>query len=208
MGPARNRWSGASAVAALCLLAGAAPAGAGTTSDGACSVLDPGRVAAVQEAAVVAADARTREVGGLELRTCFYRAADLSRSVSFEVVSSADDAPEAATRRWRELFHPPAAAGAPEKPRSRRFAGDVAPADAATAGRAEALPVAGLGDEAFYVGTAVYGALYVLRGPVYLRLSVGGPGDLDAKLARARALAEGALRRLADDPPVQERGAS
>lgn len=204
----RNRRSAVVQAAALCLLVAPAPARAGSPADASCSVLDRAQVAAVQEATVVAADSRSRSVAGLELATCFYRAADHSRSVSFEVVSSADDAPEAATRRWQELFHPPTAAGAPEKPRSRRFAGDVVPADAATAGRTGALPVAALGDEAFYVGTAAYGALYVLQGPVYLRLSVGGPGDLDAKLARARALAEQALTRLAVGLPSPERGAS
>jgi hypothetical protein len=56
--------------------------------------------------------------------------------------------------------------------------------------------LAGLGDEAFWVGDAVTGALYVLRGEVFLRVSVGGPLAQAEKIKRAEALARYALKRL------------
>jgi hypothetical protein len=57
-------------------------------------------------------------------------------------------------------------------------------------------PMAGLGDEAFWVGDPMTGALYVLKGEVFLRLSVGGPPDETQKIKRAKALASHALKRL------------
>jgi hypothetical protein len=54
----------------------------------------------------------------------------------------------------------------------------------------------GLGDEAYWVGDPVTGALYVLRGEVFLRVSVGGPPDQLQKIKRARTLAIYALKRL------------
>ena len=56
--------------------------------------------------------------------------------------------------------------------------------------------LAGLGDEAFWVGDPVTGALYVLRGEVFLRVSVGGPPNQSQKIKRARTLAIYALKRL------------
>ena len=52
------------------------------------------------------------------------------------------------------------------------------------------------GDEAFWVGDPLSGALYVLKGDVFLRVSVGGPTDEAQKIKRARALASHALKRL------------
>ena len=61
-------------------------------------------------------------------------------------------------------------------------------------------PIAGLGDEAFWVGDPLSGALYVLKGEIFLRVSVGGPTDEAQKIKRARALASRALKRLTARP--------
>ncbi len=56
--------------------------------------------------------------------------------------------------------------------------------------------VADLGDEAFWTGTQISTALYVLKGDSYIRISVGGAGDQALKLEKSRKLAEFALKRL------------
>lgn len=56
--------------------------------------------------------------------------------------------------------------------------------------------IAGLGDESFWAGTPFGGALYVLKGNMFLRLTVGGARDQAAKLKLSRELAELALKRL------------
>ena len=93
------------------------------------------------------------------------------------------------------MFH--AAPAEPPHPRgSRRIASAGASPSPAADARGEVVPVAGLGEEAYFVGTAVYGALYVLHDDLYFRVSTGGPGDLAAKLDRARALARHVISKL------------
>jgi hypothetical protein len=60
---------------------------------------------------------------------------------------------------------------------------------------AKAAPVAGVGDEAFWVHSFV-GNLYVRKGNRFLRISLGGKMNDDERQARAKALAADALRRL------------
>ena len=54
----------------------------------------------------------------------------------------------------------------------------------------------GLGDEAFWIGSRVGGALYVLKKDLFFRISVGGAGDEKAKLNKSRTLAQNVLKRL------------
>ncbi len=56
--------------------------------------------------------------------------------------------------------------------------------------------VDGVGDEAYWSGNSIGGALYVLKGNAFIRISVGGPGDQDAKIKKCRALAESILKRI------------
>jgi hypothetical protein len=54
----------------------------------------------------------------------------------------------------------------------------------------------GVGDEAFWTGNRVGGALYVLKHDAYIRVSIGGAGDQKTKIEKSRALARLALKRL------------
>lgn len=54
----------------------------------------------------------------------------------------------------------------------------------------------GVGDDAYWLGDERMGALFVLQGPRYLRISVGGPGDQAAKIEKCKALARIVLGRL------------
>ena len=174
----------------------AASATAQDSASGACALITGEEVAAVQASVVLDATAAEQVRDGLAISRCFYRAADYARSVHFELArrdASRADAPSPMLR-WRELFEAEPAAGEGEPRKSRRISpeGSQEPPAEKLADR-QAVP--GLGDEAWWVGTAVYGALYVRRDEAFLRLSPGGEGDLAAKLARARALAERALAR-------------
>ena len=55
---------------------------------------------------------------------------------------------------------------------------------------------AGLGDEAFWTGDGFVGALYVLKGESYLRISIGGGKDSSTRLERSKRRAAVALKRL------------
>jgi hypothetical protein len=54
----------------------------------------------------------------------------------------------------------------------------------------------GVGEEAFWVGNRVGGAMYILKGNASIRLSIGGPDNEEEKIKKTRALAEKALARL------------
>jgi hypothetical protein len=56
--------------------------------------------------------------------------------------------------------------------------------------------VDGVGDEAYWSGNRFGGALYVLKGSVILRISIGGPDDQETKITKSKSLAEKALSRL------------
>ena len=53
-----------------------------------------------------------------------------------------------------------------------------------------------LGDEAFWVGSPIGGALYVLKSDLIFRVSVGGAGDQKTKLNKSKAFAQKILKRM------------
>lgn len=209
-GRLRRCYSGtvlAAAAMLLIVLAESAPtpAPAATSSvqpASACSLLTGAEISASQGSELVEAGPTDFARDGVAVSRCFYRTRDMARSVSLDL-NRADPAghdPEAVRHRWQTMFHGKDKAGECES----AAAPCAAPTEEAEErGREEGEPeskpepVAALGDEAFWLGTSAFGALYVLDGDLFLRLSAGGPGDREAKLAQSRALATKALARLA-----------
>lgn len=131
--------------------------------------------------------------GSFQFTQCFHRTPEFTNSVSVAVgIPLATDSKRSGPRQyWRQRFHGQKSRDADEEKKE-------AP------GEKEKRPpkrIAGLGDEAFWVGDPKTGVLYVLKGEVFLRLSVGGPGDETEKIKRARALASQALKRLPASGP-------
>jgi len=140
----------------------------------ACALLTTEEVRAVQGEPV---EERTPSEASRAFRVaqCFYRMPTFAKSVSIALaVPLPGDAARSGPRAyWRDTFH-----RTRDNPR----------------------PVPDLGDEAFWVGDRVTGALYVLRGDAFLRLSIGGVTDEAVRIKRARTLAENALPRLPGGP--------
>jgi hypothetical protein len=118
----------------------------------------------------------TQVAGALTTSQCFFASAS-ARSVSLTVTRTNPAGRSGVTAReyWRRQFH----AGEHDAEDDRR-----------------ARPVPGLGDEAFWTGTRFAGALYVLRGDVFVRISVGGIGDEKARIDASKRLAREVLRRV------------
>lgn len=199
-----RRWLVGSLLTALAPAVMATPPAA-PPGPSACDLFEPAATSTLL-GAPVQSSAGHRIGDGLEISTCYLRVQGSSRSAYVELRGSGADA--RASRHWAELFHASAEREDESPRKGRRFRGD-APAEPALEPAVEALPVERLGDEAFFVGTAVYGALYVLQGDRYLRLSVGGAGALEDKLDLARSLAAQALAGLdrlaaagSDAPPA------
>jgi hypothetical protein len=132
---------------------------------------------------------------GLLLSQCYLNTGT-SRSVSIAVAGNAQSGGETITPRafWRDQFHARDEHASKRTGEQREAArkGEKREQE----GETEARPIAGVGDEAFWSGTRVAGALYVLRGNTFIRVSVGGVSDEKERVEKSRQLAVTALARL------------
>ena len=151
---------------------------------------DPCRLLTDAEMRAVQGHAPTQKIqseppaGSFRFTQCFYRTAELSSSVSVALGLPITDSKRSGPRDyWRAQFR-----------REERDERDER--EEPDEKKQEPRRLAGLGDEAFWVGDPVTGALYVLRGEVFLRVSVGGSANQSQKIKRARTLAIYALKRL------------
>jgi len=100
---------------------------------------------------------------------------------------------------WRKQFHPGQDA-VKEKDSARAEKKSVAERkehkeqEEAESTRPRA--IAGLGEEAYWVGGPIAGALYVLKGNTFLRISVGGIREESTRIEKSKALARIALKRM------------
>jgi hypothetical protein len=113
---------------------------------------------------------------------CFYSAEIPSKSVSLAVTQPDSERPSKRGPKdfWHETFGSHAEPN--DRGRLRTERGKFTPPQ----------KIDDLGDDAYWMG----GALYVLRADSYIRISVGGPDDEQAKLEKSKALARLALTRL------------
>jgi hypothetical protein len=108
---------------------------------------------------------------------CVYRTADQTHSISVAVTAPLAAAPPGTVRAyWKERFVP-SSAGVSRKEEPPRA-------------------VSGIGDEAYWVGDRIAGAMYILKGDVIVRLSVGGIREEAPRLERTKALAHRIVERL------------
>jgi len=171
-------------VKAWLLLLSSLLATGGTLASGdfdACKLIAPSEIEAVQGEAVLDAKSGERRTGGFAIAQCFYTLPSHANSVSLEVTrldpeQSTSSGPR---ERWKKLFH-----------------GDGDQEGEKESGKPQ--PVSGVGDEAFWSGNPLVGALYVLKDNSYLRISIGGAEDASVKIRKTKALAQKALKRLAN----------
>lgn len=155
--------------------AAAPPAATGPPPPDACALLTPAEVAAEQQRPVVDTVPSAQPGTTIDLLQCVYRTEDLAGSVSLALTVPHAGTTGGARDFWRSRFHPGGGHRGKEDPPR---------------------PVAGLGEEAFWVGDPVAGSLYVLAGERFLRISVGGVRDQAERRERAARLAAAALGRL------------
>ena len=152
-----------------------------------CRLLTDAEVRAVQGHAPTQKIPSEQPAGSFRFTQCFYRTPELSSSVSVALGIPVTDSKRSGPRDyWQAQFKC--------DERDEREESDEK--------KKEPRRLAGLGDEAFWVGDPVTGALYVLRGEVFLRVSVGGSPDQAQKIKRARTLATYALKRLDTTGPA------
>ncbi len=167
---------------------------AGSKKD-ACGLLSAVEIEAVQGEPVNETKASVQPNGEMQLSECLFHTAKPAKSVSVALAVPSSTNPSGLTPRkfWHKQFH------ASETKRGElRGAGKRAlkPESEGEEGAREPRRIAGLGDDAYWVGTPIAGALYVLQGDNFVRISVGGVGDESTRIEKSKALARAAVKCL------------
>lgn len=139
----------------------------------ACHVLSAKDVAAVQGERFT----ETKLSSHGNATTCFYQLPTFTKSISVDVMRTG------ARHFWARTFEGKRSA---EEEREKEEAEE----------KKDPLRVAGIGNEAFWVGGLGSGSLYVRKGDAMVRVSVGGPGSPKEKIEKSKKLAAKALKKL------------
>jgi hypothetical protein len=159
----------------------------------ACSLLTAEEVKAVQGEAFKETKASVGSENGMIISQCFFSLPTSANSVNLAVTQKGEGRGARDPRDFWEQTFEKSSKREGEKGQEKR---------SAPKGREEeekgaaAQKVDGVGEEAFWTGTRVGGALYVLKHDSYIRVSVGGAGDQKTKIEKSKALARLALKRL------------
>jgi hypothetical protein len=168
----------------------------------ACELLTADEIKAVQGEASKETKSSQREDGSFAIAQCFYTTPTFTKSVSLELTQAQTGGKESPREFWEEHFTRAAKEGAErehgrDKDKDKDKAKDKAqPRSEEEEEGAPPERIRGLGDEAYWVNSRVSGALYVLKGNRFIRISLGG-ADTDAnRQQKAKTLAQKALARL------------
>ena len=169
-----------------------------------CALLSSDEIRAVQGEPLKETKPSRQSASGLVGLQCYYALPTSANSISLALTETdtANSGATTARQYWQKTFHNSGEAeperegrkghDEKEKERTQKSSGGREEEDEA----APPKPVRGLGDEAFWTASRFGGALYVLKGQRFIRLSVGGAGDEQTKLTKTETLARAALRRL------------
>jgi hypothetical protein len=159
-----------------------------------CSLLTSKEIESVQGQPLKSPIGNSKVTNGLVNSQCYFGLPTASNSISLTVTQRAEG-PDARSPKqlWTETFDKREAEDKDKaKENGEKEKGERGEKE-------EARPpkrIDGVGEEAFWSGNRVGGALYVLKGDTFIRVSVGGPGDEAAKIDKSKKLAEKVLKRL------------
>ena len=132
---------------------------------------------------------------------CFYATTNFVNSVSLKVTQQSSNAGAENIREfWKERF---GSAGSNEKEREKegererdRDKKAKVTEEEEEEERAPPERVNGIGDEAYAVGNAKMGALYVLKGDKFVRISIGGSHSQPERIKKMKTLAQYVIKRF------------
>ena len=159
----------------------------------ACALLTPAEIEAIQGERVEETKPTVRPSGGLFATQCLFRTPTLNKSVSLFLIASDPLHPVPLTARqlWQKQFH---SSEVDEEPVAGENKKKLDP-ERERESREPRL-IRGLGEEAYWVASPVASALYVLKGEMFLRISVGSAGQESERMEKSKALARAVLKRL------------
>jgi hypothetical protein len=162
----------------------------------ACSLITSDEVAAIQKATIIEAKGGAGPSGGLVMSQCYYSATEPNMPVSLAVIQPSGEGTTKSEARgyWEKTVR-----GSSDKSGGETQREDTDRKSERGEEEEKKNPpkkVDGMGDEAYWSGNRFGGALYVLKGDVFIRISVGGSDNEEAKIEKSKKLAEKALGRL------------
>lgn len=164
--------------------------GAGPALSDACVLLLDKEIRRVQGERLQEAKGSGRLEGGLRVAQCFFTLPTFTNSISLTVTHRGTGSEARDPRAfWEEKFGGAEDEADKDHNREKRTAEEEEES-------APPLRVARVGEEAFWTGSAVGGALYVLKGNAFVRVSIGGSGDQRTKINKSKALARFVLKHL------------
>jgi hypothetical protein len=156
-----------------------------------CKLLTAADIQSVQGDRVEEVKPSTQTSSGLLISQCLFRTAMPAKSVSLALAASSRQKPR---DFWRKQFHSETDKQDPEAKETTSTTKHAPEPDKEEGSQAR--PIPGLGDEAYWVGGPITGALYVLRGGSFIRVSVGGERQEFARIEKSITLARAALKRM------------
>lgn len=166
-----------------------------------CALLTSDDIKAVQGEGIKETKATQHNEGNFTISQCFYTTATFTQSVSLEVTQRNPNVPgkEGPREFWTEHFRRNAEQDKEHERDKRKSDRDRGEQRGAGEEEEESAPpkrVAGIGEEAYYVGNRINGALYVLKKDSFLRISIGGKDDETSRINKSKLLAQKALMRM------------
>src|SRR2546425_2340448 len=164
----------------------------------ACALITNAEIEAVQGEPVRETKSSESPSSSFVMSQCFFRTATFAKSISLALATPDPAKPSGLTPReyWQKQFHPPDQA---EKEKDEPAAGQAKAPKETQEEREKELRkprvIDGLGEEAYWTGSPITGALYVLKGDAFLRISVGGEKDESVRIKKAKTLAEKEIGR-------------
>jgi hypothetical protein len=157
-----------------------------------CKLLSSAEVEAEQGEPVMEAKSSTRPSGRMLMSQCVFHTTTFAKSVNVALATPqrAGSSGLAPREFWQRQFH-----STEVKEEETSVAGKESDQEREEEAN-KARPIGGLGEEAYWVGNPVAGALYVLQGGVFLRISVGGVREESARIEKSKVLARAAVKRL------------
>ena len=162
----------------------------------ACSLITSEEVATIQKATITEFKGGAGPSGSLVMSQCYYSAKEPNMSVSLAVIQPSPGSRTGSEARdyWEETMRGSSEQSAGETQREDK---DQKSERGEKGEKKNPLKeVEGVGEKAFWSGNRFGGALYVLKGDVFIRISVGGPDNEETKIEKSKGLAEKALGRL------------
>ncbi len=182
----------------------AVPTGKGKID--ACALLTSQEIQSIQGEALKETKPSGTAQSGLNISQCFFSLPTFTNSINLAVTQKGDGAGARDPKEfWEERFEKRFENEKEERQREKKMGVDRDREAKQTRGREreeedeEGAPpekIEGVGDEAFWTGSRVGGALYVLKGNAFIRVSVGGIGNQQTQINKSKAIARLALKRL------------